>query len=171
MAKPKNPALAHLYDENGKYIRQTDHKHATEWSPMRRMSKKDKQDLVDNIVSDLVTGALNGKEIAEKYSVSLMFVSSCKSNISRDVLDKMSAERADTISDLILAHMQVSLEAAIRITEQTKDEEWMKAQNAADLTKFYATMTDKVVRMAEAIEFTSQQRELNDPLEADRITG
>lgn len=107
------------------------------------------------VIADLTMG-IKPQVIKESYGVSLPTISRIKQTIAPDVKDKMDLQRQETLADLVLTHLEVSLESSINIARMTNDVEWMHTQTASDLNKMYGTMTDKAIRMAETIEFTQK---------------
>ncbi len=118
------------------------------------------QAIDDNIRALIQAELLSGIkpiQIKEKYDVSLPTISRIKQSIAPHLRDKMDLRRQDVLSDLVLTHLEVSLEGGINVMLMTRNKEWMRSQNASDLNKLYGTATDKAIRMAETIELTQKQ--------------
>lgn len=120
-----------------------------------------REQLKAKIKAELLAGT-KPKAIKEKYDVSLSTISRIKQSLGPEILEKMDQTRAHAIGDLVLQHLEASLEGAIAVTRMTDDKAWMASQNADHLNKLYGTMTDKAIRMAETIEFTQQKNKEED---------
>ena len=118
------------------------------------IDERDKQRA--QIAAELLRG-VKPNLLKEKYEVSLSTITRIKQSLGPDILDKMNRERQNAIGDLVLTHLEMSLEGAINVIKMTEDTVWMKTQTADHLNKMYGTMTDKAIRMAETIEFTQKQ--------------
>jgi Trp operon repressor len=125
------------------------------------IDERDKQRA--QISAELLRG-VKPKILKEKYDVSLSTITRIKQSLGPEILDKMDRQRQNAIGDLVLTHLEMSLEGAINVIMMTEDKAWMQQQSADHLNKLYGTMTDKAIRMAETIEVT--QRQFNEADEA-----
>lgn len=107
------------------------------------------------IMADLAAG-VKPASIKEQYGVSLPTITRIKQALSPDVLQKIDIDRQSCIADMIITHLETSLEGAVNIAMMTRDDVWMRSQTAGDLNKMYGTMSDKSLRMVEVVEFTRQ---------------
>jgi hypothetical protein len=113
------------------------------------------------LVGRLQARILNGEkpiQIAEAEGCSYSSVMRAKAKIPADVLERMSAEQVEVISDLIMQQLESGIEASIEIAEQVKDDEWRFAQTAAHLATLYGVVTDKSIRLLEASENAARAR-------------
>lgn len=104
------------------------------------------------IASELAAGE-KPIDLANKYNCSLATVTRAKQKyLTPDMLAKMEAEKAAVLGDLMILSLESGIEATVRIANTTKDDGWLRTQNAGDLGKMYGIISDKVVRVAEAME-------------------
>lgn len=107
------------------------------------------------IMAELASG-VRPAVIKETYGVSLPTITRIKQALSPDILQKIDVDRQSCIADMIISHLETSLEGAVNIALMTRDEVWMRSQTAGDLNKMYGTMSDKSLKMVEVVEFTRQ---------------
>lgn len=91
-------------------------------------------------------------DIAEQCGVSPSSVSRVKASMPRELLNQMKSEEVERISGLVMMQLEVGIESSIAIAKQGQDDEWRKAQPAAQLATFYGVITDKSIRLLEASE-------------------
>lgn len=92
-------------------------------------------------------------DLAEKYGCSLATVTRAKQKyLTPEMLAKMDEQKAAVLGDLMILSLESGIEATVRIANTTKDDGWLRTQNAGDLGKMYGIISDKVVRVAEAME-------------------
>jgi len=98
-------------------------------------------------------------EVAKKYKLPHSTVSRLKKQLPQNELDEVGRKKRENISDLISTHLEESLKATARIARQTNDDEWLSKQPASELATFFGVITDKTVRILEAIENASTQKQ------------
>jgi len=110
------------------------------------------------IAADLIAGE-KPIDIANARNVSLSTISRVKKKyLSPEMLSKMEAAKADILGDLMILSLESGIEATVRIAEVTKDRGWLTTQTAGDLGKMYGIISDKTVRVAEAMEDLSHRK-------------
>jgi hypothetical protein len=82
-----------------------------------------------------------------------------KKKIDREQLAQVSAKKEENLTSLIEGHLTASLTAATQLAENTKDESWFAEQNAADIGVLYGILSDKAIRILEAIERSEGETE------------
>ena len=98
-------------------------------------------------------------EVAKKYQLPQSTVSRLKRQIPKDELDKVGTKKRENISELISTHLEESLRATTRIAQQTNNGKWLSEQSASELATLFGVITDKTVRILEAIENASSRQE------------
>lgn len=92
-------------------------------------------------------------ELSLLHNVSLPTISRIKRKyLSAEMLAKMEEEKAAILGDLMIMSLESGIEATVRIANLTKDDGWLCTQNAGDLGKMYGIVSDRVIRVAEALE-------------------
>lgn len=74
-----------------------------------------------------------------------------KANIPNDPTQKKD------VGELLLGYLETNLEALKAQAEFFKTEDWLKKQNAADVAVLHGVMTDKAVRLLEAMNARSKE--------------
>ena len=88
-------------------------------------------------------------EVSKEYEIPVGTVKGWRAQAVR--LNQVEPEKKSAIGDLILLYLQENLTT---LTEQAKvfrDEDWLKGQSAADAAVLHGVMTDKAVRLFEAM--------------------
>lgn len=65
---------------------------------------------------------------------------------------------ADRIRSLIVHNLETQMEATAAIAEHAKDKEWLMQQDAQQLAVLYGVMTDKSLRILEAMSTANAPR-------------
>jgi transposase len=93
-----------------------------------------------------------------------VFVSK-ETGVSQATIRKWSRETpevgeatADRIRNLIVQNLETSMGATAAIAEHVKDKEWLMQQDAQQLAVLYGVMTDKSVRILEAMSTANAPR-------------
>ncbi len=73
------------------------------------------------------------------------------------MLKEIVSSKKDRIGELITEMLEASLGSLTRIANITKDEVWIKSQNAAELATLYGVKADKIIKILEAIERANSQ--------------
>ena len=97
----------------------------------------------------VLTALMEGQSInsvAKEYNIPKGTVSNWKNNPP-----SIEQTQKKEIGDLLLEYLSANLEALRVQVEHFKDKEWLKKQNAADVAVLHGVMTDKAVRLIEAL--------------------
>lgn len=117
--------------------------------------------IASEVKAQIVAAILEGQgvnEVADKYKVSNATVSRLKKALEEDVSDvtKDCNEKNKPIADLVIAHLKASLNAASNIANIANQPDWLSKQDAAELGAFYGILSDKAVRILEALEASGE---------------
>ena len=88
-------------------------------------------------------------EVAKEYEIPVGTVKGWRATASR--LNQVEPEKKSAIGDLILLYLQENLETLRAQVKVFRDEDWLKKQSAADAAVLHGVMTDKAVRLLEAM--------------------
>ena len=66
-------------------------------------------------------------------------------------LQTMQGKKKEQIGDLLLEYLSTALETLQTQAEFFSDEAWLAKQNAADVAVLHGVITDKAVRLLEAL--------------------
>ena len=99
------------------------------------------------VMSALLTGQ-SVSSIAKQYNIPKGTVSAWK---NRGVTQKATQKRADDIGELIISYLQTNLRALQIQAEAFSDKQWLAKQDASDVAVLHGVMTDKAVRLLEAM--------------------
>ena len=83
--------------------------------------------------------------VAKEYNIPKGTISSWKKR------NAMPATQKKDIGDLLVKYLETNLEALQAQAEVFKDPKWLKLQNASDAAVLHGVMTDKAVRLLEAL--------------------
>jgi transposase-like protein len=101
------------------------------------------------IMAALLTGQSIGS-IARDYNVPASTIRSWKSRESHSVAS-VATEKKEEIGDLLIHYLRSSLAALRKQAEVFGDTEWLKKQPASELAVLHGVITDKAVRLLEAL--------------------
>jgi transposase-like protein len=65
-------------------------------------------------------------------------------------------QKTEHIGELLVKYLQTNLEALSAQAEQFKDRDWLKKQTASDAAVLHGVMTDKAIRLLEALSKSSE---------------
>lgn len=91
--------------------------------------------------------------IAREYKIPPGTISSWK---NRD-LQGIEIQKNSKVGDLLIEYLNANLHALIKQTYVFSDETWLKKQNAADAAVLHGVMTDKTIRLVEALSKASSK--------------
>jgi len=100
------------------------------------------------VMAALLTGQ-SISSVAKEYDIPKGTVSSWKNK--KGSVKKATQKKADEIGVLLIDVLFTNLEAIKAQSEFTKDVQWLKKQTASDLAVLYGVMTDKSIRLLEAM--------------------
>jgi transposase-like protein len=103
------------------------------------------------VMAALLTGQSIGS-IAEEYSIPKSTVKSWKSRqLNGESVATVATEKKAIIGDLLIEYLEANLKALKSQTVVFADETWLKKQTAENLAVLHGVMTDKAVRLLEAL--------------------
>ena len=104
------------------------------------------------VMAALLTGQ-SVSSIAREYDIPKGTVSNWKRNTG-DTIKR--TQKTEHIGELLIRYLQSNLEALSAQAEQFKDHEWLRKQTASDAAVLHGVMTDKAIRLLEALSKTSE---------------
>ena len=104
------------------------------------------------VLAALLTGQ-SVSSIAREYSIPKGTVSAWK---NRGVTKKATQKRVDRIGELLTGYLEANLTALQSQAVVFSDPAWLKKQLASDAAVLHGVMTDKAVRLLEALSAGSQ---------------
>jgi transposase len=91
--------------------------------------------------------------IAKEYDLAKSVVSRWKNELAPEQVEQIGTQKRANLTSLVENHLATSLEAATTIADTvSKDTAWLKGQTASDVAVLYGVLTDKAIRILEAIE-------------------
>jgi hypothetical protein len=92
-------------------------------------------------------------DVARVYKLPETTVRRIRDEIAPELLAEVGEKKRATIGALIEDHLRTSLESATMIARKAAENDaWLRQQTASDVAVLYGVMTDKAVRILEAIE-------------------
>lgn len=88
-------------------------------------------------------------QVAKDYDIPKGTVSGWKHK-SAEVAE-VTTQKKERIGDLLVSYLSTSLETLEAQARMFKNEEWLKKQNAADVAVLHGVVTDKAIRLLEAL--------------------
>ncbi|KKQ62549.1 MAG: hypothetical protein US85_C0025G0017 [Candidatus Shapirobacteria bacterium GW2011_GWF1_38_23] len=104
------------------------------------------------VMAALLTGQ-SVSSIAREYDIPKGTVSNWKRNTGGTI---KRTQKTEHIGELLIRYLQSNLEALSAQAEQFKDKEWLRKQTASDAAVLHGVMTDKAIRLLEALSKTSE---------------
>ena len=104
------------------------------------------------VMAALLTGQ-SVSSIAREYDIPKGTVSNWKRNTGGTI---KRTQKTEHIGELLIKYLQSNLEALSAQAEQFKDREWLKKQTASDAAVLHGVMTDKAIRLLEALSKTRE---------------
>jgi transposase len=107
-------------------------------------------------VAEIAAGLLTGKsatEVAEDVGIS--------GNIVRQVrrdMEKNGVKFKGHVPQLVTRALVSQLQSLERLTDRTKDEEWLKKQSGHDIAALHAVTADRAFRILDSIENATVKR-------------
>ena len=96
-----------------------------------------------------LTAGQSISQVAAEYKIPRGTVSSWARNTYKAA--PVSTEKRALIGELLVDYLQSTLKALKAQTEVFADKEWLRAQEASQLAVLHGVMTDKAVRLLEAM--------------------
>lgn len=110
----------------------------------------------DETRAAVMTALLTGQSvssIAKQYNIPKGTVSNWKRSAGGTVKRTQKTER---IGELLIGYLQSNLEALSAQAEQFKNHDWLRKQTASDAAVLHGVMTDKAIRLLEALSKSSE---------------
>jgi len=104
------------------------------------------------VMAALLTGQ-SVSSIAREYDIPKGTVSNWKRNTGGTI---KRTQKTEHIGELLIRYLQSNLEALSAQAEQFKDTVWLSKQTASDAAVLHGVMTDKAIRLLEALSKTSE---------------
>lgn len=89
-------------------------------------------------------------KVAEKFNIPEGTVKYWKGKAKSGV-GKVDPQKRERIGELVLAYLSTALETLEVQARMFQDEEWLRKQNAADVAVLHGVVTDKSIRLLEAL--------------------
>lgn len=99
------------------------------------------------VMASLLTGQ-SVSSIAREYDIPKGTVSNWKRGAGGAI---KRTQKTEHIGELLVTYLQTNLEALSAQAEQFKDRDWLKKQTASDAAVLHGVMTDKAIRLLEAL--------------------
>ena len=117
------------------------------------MSDKYSDETRAQVMAALMAGQSIG-QVSREYKIPKSTVSRWKN----DPVPTDGTQKRD-IGELILKYLQANLEALYSQAKVFTDEKWLKKQEASQLAVLHGVMTDKAIRIIEAMDASSGAKE------------
>lgn len=93
-------------------------------------------------------------QVAKEYDIPKGTVSGWKRK-STEVAE-VTTQKKERIGELLVSYLSTSLETLEAQARMFKNEDWLKKQNAADVAVLHGVVTDKAIRLLEALAQQSE---------------
>jgi len=117
----------------------------------------------DDTKAAVMAALLQGQSVtsvSKEYDIPKGTVSGWKSkaeDAAGDSLEQMPTQKRDSeVGKLLIQYLQTNLDALQEQAEQFSDREWLQKQSAAEVATLHGVMTDKAVRLLEALSANEQ---------------
>ena len=88
-------------------------------------------------------------QVAKEYNLPVGTVKSWKRKEAKGLIE--SSPKKDDVGALVMSYLEANLRALEAQVKVFQDAEWLKKQNAADVAVLHGVMTDKAIRLLEAM--------------------
>jgi len=106
------------------------------------------------VMAALLTGQ-SISSVAKSYQIPKGTVSSWMNRKAKPLANNVT-QKTERIGELLIGYLQSNLEALSAQAEQFKDQEWLRKQTASDAAVLHGVMTDKAIRLLEALSKSSE---------------
>ena len=89
-------------------------------------------------------------QVAKDFDIPKGTVSGWKRK-STDGVAPLTTQKRERIGELLFSYLATALETLEAQARMFKDEDWLKKQNAADVAVLHGVVTDKSIRLLEAL--------------------
>lgn len=105
-------------------------------------------------------GGLALTEVAATFKLPETTVSQWKSEIPTERFVEVRSKKRETLLSLVEGHLTASLKAATSIAEKcSTNDKWLGEQSASDLAILYGVLSDKSIRLVEAMQRAYQPQD------------
>lgn len=112
--------------------------------------------------AQVVAALLSGQgvnETAHRYNLPKQTVSRIKAAIDPADLGLAETQKKENLANLIEGHLIQNLRATTSLAKRIEtDDRWFNKQSAAEIATLYGVLSDKAIRLLEAIERGQQQQ-------------
>ena len=106
------------------------------------------------VMAALLTGQ-SISSVAKEYQIPKGTVSSWMNRKAKPLANNVT-QKTEHIGELLVKYLQTNLEALSAQAEQFKDHDWLRKQTASDAAVLHGVMTDKAIRLLEALSKSSE---------------
>jgi transposase-like protein len=108
------------------------------------------------VMAALLTGQ-SVSEAARRYNIPKGTVSDWRKQAVGDTVTP--TQKRERIGELVLAYLSTALETLEAQARMFRDEDWLRKQNAADVAVLHGVVTDKSIRLLEALAASQEAAE------------
>lgn len=120
------------------------------------MTQEYSQDTKAAVVAALLAGQ-SVSSVAEEYDIPRGTVGRWSSEARRGVVSPVSNAKKEEIGELLVSYLHANLKALELQTQVFADKKWLHRQSASELAVLHGVMTDKAVRLLEALTRAGSQ--------------
>jgi transposase-like protein len=114
----------------------------------------------DEVRAAIMAALLEGQgvsKVARDLKVSKATVSRIKNTVAPEHLKQLETEKRENIAELMISHLTTSLKAANALAEKAAiNQSWFDKQSAGEIAVLYGVLSDKAIRLVEAIEISQE---------------
>ena len=103
-----------------------------------------------SVLAALLTGQ-SISEVARQYRIPEGTVKAWKSRQTDVGVATVATTKREEIGDLLLGYLRANLQTLRVQVEEFRDKAWLSKQDAADVAVLHGVLTDKMVRLLEAL--------------------
>ena len=96
------------------------------------------------------------RKVADEYDIPRSTVGNWARKAKEQGVQGVPDEKKSEIGDLLTEYLAENIKTLQKQAEQFSDEEWLKKQSAAEVATLHGVMTDKAVRLLEALSANDQ---------------
>jgi transposase-like protein len=106
-------------------------------------------------------GGQSVSKVAEEYRIPRGTVARWSSELRRDLSKCFEHEKKEAIGDLLIQYLEENLVTLREQSRHFRDAEWLREQGASEAAVLHGVLTDKTVRLLEALGSEGQKKEEN----------
>lgn len=108
------------------------------------------QHVKDAVIAALLAGQ-SVSSVAEEYDIPRGTVGRWSADARRENVSPVSNDKKEQIGDLLIGYLHANLTALQAQAQVFADPDWLEKQEASELAVLHGVMTDKAVRLLEAL--------------------